>query len=339
MNGSTSEEKESPVVTLKAQAEKFNFETLKAEAVSKEGWDEINRGLTAFKDLPRMRFIINKTNIDEVLTPALVAGAEQREFNKAWDDYCKNEKTPDHKKTDQYKKKFEEFYNIGKEHSHLLPNNQNRDYRPLAKEVFKEMFKYAEAEIPSDPILEELVINCNQAGYEGALFTQNGFELNKYSLTLLNPVERAININCADISHITVKSDMIIPIVKSDDPEEEACRINSSLEFTLESQDGKDDVIYKNGKLSLTVPRKLRDYKTDGRNLFDIIKEYFYKFCEKLGFKFETEIEHSFEEEDSLYEDEEYSFEGARLVFREQPENYVEDPDVDPLSNERGIDS
>ncbi len=66
----------------------------------------------------------------------------------------------------------------------------------------------------------------------------------------------------------------------------------SSLEFALESQDGKDDVIYKDGKLSLTVPRKLRDYKTDGISLFDIIKEYFYKFCEKLGFKFEVEIEH-----------------------------------------------
>jgi hypothetical protein len=70
----------------------------------------------------------------------------------------------------------------------------------------------------------------------------------------------------------------------------------------------------------------LRDYKIDGRNLFDIIQEYFYKFCEKLGFKFETEIEHN--------SDEGYSFEGARLVFKEQPENYVEDPDVYPLSNQ-----
>ncbi|MFL3877204.1 hypothetical protein wTkk_001139 [Wolbachia endosymbiont of Trichogramma kaykai] len=68
--------------------------------------------------------------------------------------------------------------------------------------------------------------------------------------------------------------------------------MNSSLELALKSQDGKDDVIYKNGKLSLTVPRKLRDYKIDGRSSFDTIKEYFYKFCEKLGFKFEVEIEH-----------------------------------------------
>nr|WP_264685994.1 hypothetical protein [Wolbachia endosymbiont (group B) of Colias croceus] len=96
-------------------------------------------------------------------------------------------------------------------------------------------------------------------------------------------------------------------------------------------------MIYKDGKLSLTVPRKLRDYKIDGRSLFDTIKEYFYKFCEKLGFKFEVEIEHNFEEEDSLYEGEEYNFEGARLVFQEQPQNYIEDPDVDPLNKKREI--
>jgi hypothetical protein len=130
---------------------------------------------------------------------------------------------------------------------------------------------------------------------------------------------------------------MVIPVVKFDNPEKKLGELSSSLGFTLESQDGKDDVIYKGGKLSFTVSRKLRDYKIDGRSLFDIIKEYFYKFCEKLGFKFETEteIEHSFEEEDSLYEDEGYSFEGARLVFREQPENYVEDPDVDPLGGDK----
>lgn len=335
MSSSTSEEKKNPVVTLKAQAYNFNFETLKAKAVSKGGWNEINRGFTAFKDLPRMRFIINKTNIGEVLTPALIAGVEQREFDKAWDDYCENKKIPDREKPDK-KKKFEEFYNLGTEYTHLLPKEETGDYRSLAKTVFKEMFKYAEAQVPSDSILEELVTNCNQAGYEGALFTQ--ISLDKYGLMLQNPV-KVINIDCTDINHITVKSDMVIPVVKLDNPEKKLGKLSSSLEFTLESQDEKDDVTYKDGKLLLTIPRKLRDYKIDGRNLFDIIQEHFYKFCEKLGFEFETEIEHSFEEEDSLYEDEEYSFEGARLVFREQPENYAEDPDVDPLSNERGVDS
>ncbi|NUX01429.1 hypothetical protein GO685_02790 [Wolbachia endosymbiont of Madathamugadia hiepei] len=132
---------------------------------------------------------------------------------------------------------------------------ESKQYRKFAKEVFKEMFKYVEAQVPSDPILEELVTNCNQAGYKAALFTQ--ISLGKYGLMLQNPV-KVINIDCTDINHITVKSDMIIPIVKSNDPEEEACRINSSLEFTLESQDGKDGVTYKDGKLLLTISEKLK---------------------------------------------------------------------------------
>lgn len=91
---------------------------------------------------------------------------------------------------------------------------------------------------------------------------------------------------------MSIRSDVKLPILfqKSDGQfGDKVCDLSSSIEFTLESQDGKDDVIYKDGKLLLTVPRKLRDYKTDGRSLFDIIKEYFYKFCEKLGFKLKIE--------------------------------------------------
>ncbi|MDR2548468.1 MAG: hypothetical protein LBC34_03170 [Rickettsiales bacterium] len=238
MNGSTSEEKKNPVVTLKAQAEKFNFSMLRAG----EDNAKANSGYQAYKDIDRMNFVIqNKTITKEFIN---------------------------------------ELYN---KYDALVESKQ---YREFAKEVFKEMFKYAGAEVPSDPILEELVTNCNQAGYEGALFTQNGFKLNKYSLMLLNPVEKAININCADINHITVKSDMIIPIVKSDDPEE-AYRINSSLEFTLESQDRKDSVTYKDGKLSLTIPEELKDYPVvdemqQSKSLFDVIKEIFFQLIEKV---------------------------------------------------------
>ncbi|MGL9761391.1 MAG: hypothetical protein ACR5LB_04205 [Wolbachia sp.] len=103
---------------------------------------------------------------------------------------------------------------------------------------------------------------------------------------LQNPV-KVINIDCTDINHITVKSDIIIPIVKSDDPEEEACRINSSLEFTLESQDGKDVVTYKDGKLLLTISEKLKDYPVvdemqQSKSLFDVIKEIFLQLIEKV---------------------------------------------------------
>ncbi|UIP93354.1 hypothetical protein JSQ73_000490 [Wolbachia endosymbiont of Anopheles demeilloni] len=197
------------------------------------------------------------------------------------------------KKTDQYKEEVKKFYDLGKRYTHLLSKegDENKSYRTFAKQIFIELFRYAKVEIPSDPILEELVTNCNQAGYEGALPIQISFGFGKYNLISTNPV-KVINIDCTDINHITIKSDMAIPIVEFDNPEKKLSELDSSLEFTLQSQDGKDDVIYKDGKLSLTVPRKLRDYKTDGISLFDIIKEYFYKFCEKLGFKFEVEIEH-----------------------------------------------
>ncbi len=161
------------------------------------------------------------------------------------------------------------------------------------------MFKYAEAQIPSDPLLEELVTNCNQLGYDGNLsFHVDTPALASYNL-VTGVLKKTININCTESSYTKIESKMSISVLEPNNTRKYANSqdaaigtIQSSIKFTLQSQDEKDDVIYKNGKLSLTVPRKLRDYKIDGRSLFDIIKEYFYKFCEKLGFKFEVEIEH-----------------------------------------------
>ncbi|MFJ5388538.1 hypothetical protein [Wolbachia endosymbiont of Drosophila bicornuta] len=50
-------------------------------------------------------------------------------------------------------------------------------------------------------------------------------------------------------------------------------------------------VTYTNGNLSLTVPERLKDYNIGDKSLFDIIKEYFQKLCERLGF-FKIKIEH-----------------------------------------------
>uniref|UniRef100_A0A3B0IZT1 Uncharacterized protein n=1 Tax=Wolbachia endosymbiont of Aleurodicus dispersus TaxID=1288877 RepID=A0A3B0IZT1_9RICK len=214
---------------------------------------------------------------------------DKKEFDKVWAEHYKNEKTPDHKKNDQYKKKFEEFYNRGTKYTHLLPKEENGNYRQFAKEVFKEIFEYAEAQVPSDSILEELVTNCNQAGYVGPLMGNDGSLTTislKYGLSFRS-IDYIIHINCDNNNHVAITVKEPISACVTEKPEEELCKLDSSLEFTLESQDGKDDVIYKDGKLSLTVPRELRDYKIDDRNLFDIIKEYFYRFCEKLGFKFE----------------------------------------------------
>nr|WP_246209836.1 hypothetical protein [Wolbachia endosymbiont of Atemnus politus] len=237
-----------------------------------------------------MDFIIHDKSVDKILIKAVI-NRDKEEFDKIWEKYCEGPEIPSDKKTDQYKEEIKKFYDLGKEHIHLLPKEETGNYRPFAKEVFKEMFKYTGTKVPSDSILEELVTNCNQAGYEAALFTEVVFKLNSYDLTSHNPV-KVMNIDCIDINHITVKSDMVIPVVKFDNPEEKLSKLSSSLEFTLESQDGKDGVTYTNGNLLLTVPRELKNYKVGDKNLFNIIKEYFQKFCEKLGFKFEVEIEH-----------------------------------------------
>ena len=289
MNNSTQEKNENPVVTLKAQAEKFDFSKLRA---GKENV-EANSGYQAYQDIDRMDFTINDQSVDKILIKALI-NRDKKEFDKIWAEHYKNEKIPDHKKNDQYKKKFEEFYNQGKKYTYLLPKEEVGNYRPFVKEVFKEIFECAEAQVPSDSILEELVTNCNQAGYEAIVSIESQNSLGQYSLIVPSP-EKVINIDYVNQNNVSIRSDMKLPIFfhKSNGQfGDKVCDLSSSLEFTLESQDGKGSVVYKDGKFSLTVPRKLRDYKIDGRSLFDIIKEYFYKFCEKLGFKFEVEIEH-----------------------------------------------
>lgn len=158
------------------------------------------------------------------------------------------------------------------------------------------MFRYAGAEVPSNAILEELVTNCNQAGYEAAPFIQTHPALGQ-SFIVENP-KKVINIDCANQNNVRIRSDMRLPILSVKNQVmhgDKICDLSNSIEFTLESQDGKDFVTYKDGKLSLTIPKELKNYKDNGKSLFDIIKEYFQKFCAKLGFKPETkiQIEHS----------------------------------------------
>ncbi len=222
----------------------------------------------------------------------------QDAFGELWKDHCENPETADNQKTDSYKKEFEEFYNAGQRYIHLLPTerDENKDYRSFAKEVFKKMFRYAGAEVPSDAILEELVTNCNQAGYEAAPFIQTQLALGQ-SFIVENP-KKVINIDCANQNNVRIRSDMRLPILSVKNQVmhgDKICDLSNSLEFTLESQDGEDLVKYGDGKLSLTIPKELKNYKDNGKNLFDIIKEYFQKFCAKLGFKPETkiQIEHS----------------------------------------------
>ncbi|WP_265021935.1 hypothetical protein [Wolbachia endosymbiont (group A) of Icerya purchasi] len=66
MSSSISEEKENPVVTLRAQAEKFDFSKLRAGKDNAEA----NSGSTAFCDLRRMDFVINKKSTSRDLLPS-----------------------------------------------------------------------------------------------------------------------------------------------------------------------------------------------------------------------------------------------------------------------------
>lgn len=232
-------------------------------------------------------------DLDKELTPIL--------FDELWEKHYKDADISDDQKNDpHYKEEFEKFYNIGRKCIHLLPaiNDGNWDYRPFAKEVFKEMFKYAGASIPTDAILEELVTNCNQAGYRFATsMPVLETSLSEHGLKGVYQNE-VINIDCTDQNLVKAELDMTIPVVELNNPKNEVCKLHSLLKFTLKSNKSKDgkNVTYEDGKLSITVPKILKNYNIDSQNLFNVMKKYLQKFCEKLGFKFKEEIkmEHSF---------------------------------------------
>ncbi len=245
MNSSTPKEKENPIVTLRAQAEKFGFSRLRAGKDNAEA----NSGATMYVDLPRMKLVIQ----NKVITKELV----------------------------------DELYN---KHTNLISNDKNK-YRQFVKQVFTELFEYAEAEVPNDSILEELITNCNQAAYVGALYGKGGPILHlAETYGLLFQSNHVTHINCSDPSHAAIRIEEKIAVRTFAELEEELCKLDSSLEFTLKSQ-GDKNVTYEDGKLSLTVPKRLKDYNIGDKNLFDVIKECFQKFCERLGF-FKIKIEH-----------------------------------------------
>lgn len=305
----------SPVVRLKATAKEFNFSKLRADQDNKLA----NSGETMFLDFQRMNFVVNGKAIDKNLTIAFKEGAkdykneifnrdnfdnlseegkafmapilkelDQDRLPEIWENHCNSPTVADEQKTYEYKKEFERFYNAGRSSYHLFPK---KDYRALAKEIFKEMFRYAGAEVPSDAILEELVTNCNQAGYEAAPFIQTQLGLGQ-SFIVESP-QKVINIDCSSQNNVRIRSDMKLPIfsIKDDMHGGKICDLLSSLKFTIESYDGEGFVTYGGGKLLLTVPEELKNYKIGDKSVFEIIKEYFETFCAKLGFKFETEIQ------------------------------------------------
>nr|WP_245970088.1 hypothetical protein [Wolbachia endosymbiont of Bemisia tabaci] len=198
------EAKKSPVVRLKATAKEFNFSKLRADQDNKLA----NSGETMFLDFQRMNFIINEKEIDKNFIIAFKEGAkdykneifnrdnfdnlseegkafmepvlrelDQDRLSEVWENHCNSPTVADEKKIDEYRKEFERFYNAGRSSYHLF---SKKDYRALAKEIFKEMFRYAEAKVPSDAILEELVTNCNQEAVVLKVNRKIDVAVNKY---------------------------------------------------------------------------------------------------------------------------------------------------------------
>jgi hypothetical protein len=330
------EVKKNPIVTLKTQAKDFNFNKLRAAednklansgetmyldlqrmnfAINGKKIDKnliiaLKEGAKDYKsELFSKDGIYNPESSKEreidteqgrafvgSVLKDLAKGLAQDALHELWNDHCKNPETADHQKTDAYKKEFERFYNAGQKHKHLLPKEEDKNYHPFVKKVFKEMFKYAGAEAPNDLVLKELVINCNQAGYEFAVSMPIlESSLLEYGLKGEYSKNKTMYINCTNSSSAEIKSNMLVSVVKFDNPGEKICELNSSLEFTLESQGGKDGVTYKDGKLSLTVPQELENYHATNKkeeqlqsggavkkSLLDIIIESFLILIEKF---------------------------------------------------------
>ncbi|OEY87023.1 hypothetical protein BIY23_00855 [Wolbachia pipientis] len=210
-----------------------------------------NSGRQAYLDIPRMNFVINGKNINNNL------------INKL---YIENE-------------------NLIKPSP--PESDISTDYRPFAKAIFSEMFKSAHAPIPNKAILEEFVTNCNQSGYEFSyglllkeLFQKHGL------FTQLNDGQRTIYITIRSPDSIRVESKN--PVISITDMEngKKICNMSYSLGFALESNMNK--IEYKNGQISLTLPKNLKKYKVDDdtqqsrKNLFDIIVGFFREMVNKL---------------------------------------------------------
>lgn len=145
-----------------------------------------------------------------------------------------------------------------------------KDSRQGLRQRFKEMFKCAGGAIPVDSIVEELITSCNQAGYCAFLFFQlyNIFDKHglKYGLK-----DHKVSIECSNPNFLTVKHCGDACFWDQDMKE---YRFDAVLEFKLEvKKNGKGS--YKDGKVTLTIPKGLKKYRANGKNLFDDINKHF----------------------------------------------------------------
>ncbi|WP_264720094.1 hypothetical protein [Wolbachia endosymbiont (group B) of Eucosma cana] len=183
--------------------------------------------------------------------------------------------------------------NLYLKHKDLIPKDEKGNYRPFLKQIFKEIFEHAGAAVPNDPIMEELITYYNRSGYKQFFSSQSqalrSFGLWMYSFHYLIPSYReSTYISCEDPNCLKFSFSVNDGIYN--DNKILVCNLQNSVEFKLKCEG--ENVKYEEGKVSLTIPKELKNYKANDKNLFDVIIEYFQKFCEKFGFHFETKIEH-----------------------------------------------
>ncbi|KLT22833.1 hypothetical protein wVul_0036 [Wolbachia endosymbiont of Armadillidium vulgare str. wVulC] len=189
--------------------------------------------------------------------------------------------------------------------SGLLRNANGAESSRLSlKRVFIGMFEYAGATVPNDLIIEELITNYNQAGYPGFFRLFYNEALNSCDLIASCSERISIHMECNDPNYLRCfSSTENVRVLYSTDgcmSLDELCDLSSSIEFQLQFKDG--NVTYEDGKVLLTIPKELEDYKAGDDSLLDKladvinkIVEYLKKLCEKLGFKFDTKVEYNSE--------------------------------------------
>lgn len=125
------------------------------------------------------------------------------------------------------------------------------------------------------------------------LCTTDGTSTNKQYMSCYQPdcLKLSFSMKCTNMCDIDMYNE--VTYIETRD-------LSSSVEFRQKCQDG--GVTYEDGKVLLTIPKELEDYKAGDDSLLDKLTdiinklvEYFKKLCEKLGLKFDTRIEYDSE--------------------------------------------
>ncbi|WP_353281101.1 hypothetical protein [Wolbachia endosymbiont (group B) of Horisme vitalbata] len=180
-------------------------------------------------------------------------------------------------------------------HKDLILEDENgrKNYSPFLKQIFIKIFEYAGAEVPSDSIMEELITNYHQEGYNHFLFLHILKALSPFGLLVLDSnIIITYSMDCRDSNCLKLNFSMDCIKVRSSDlvNDIKTPGFYSSVEFKLKCK-GRN-VTYEDGKVLINIPKELKNYKASGRSLCDITIEYFQEFFGNLGFKFETKVEH-----------------------------------------------